>query len=74
MQTYPDNLQLLTEPLCLPGVFFGFEGKRIGEDISWAVIVIIGILTILSLGLLYATAFIDPGFIPRDPPEDIEDG
>ena len=25
-----------------------------------------GALTVISVGLLYATAFVDPGFVPRD--------
>lgn len=44
----------------------GFEAKRIGDDISWAVVAIVAVLTLASLGLLYATAFVDPGFVPRD--------
>lgn len=52
----------------------GFEGRRIGQDISWAVIASVGALTVISLALLFATAFIDPGFIPRDPKEDVEEG
>ncbi len=44
----------------------GFEAKRIGDDISWAVIAIVAVLTVISVGLLYATAFVDPGFVPRD--------
>lgn len=44
----------------------GFEAKKIGESISWAVVAIVGALTVVSIGLLYATAFVDPGFLPRD--------
>ena len=44
----------------------GFEAKPIGDDISWAVIAIVAALTVISVGLLYATAFVDPGFVPRD--------
>ena len=52
------------------GVFMGFEAKPIGKDISWAVIAIVAALTVISVGLLYATAFVDPGFVPRDLEED----
>ena len=53
----------------------GFETKKIGEDISWAPIAIVGALSLISLGLLFATAFIDPGFVPRDPEDHAaEDG
>jgi len=53
------------------GVFLGFEGRKIGEDISWAVIAIVAALTVTSIGLLCATAFVDPGFVPRDPEDDV---
>ena len=48
----------------------GFEAKKIGEDISWAAIGVIGGLALISLFLLFLTAFMDPGFVPRDPMED----
>ena len=52
------------------GIFMGFEAKPIGEDISWAVVAIVAFLTLVSVGLLYATAFVDPGFVPREPDEE----
>ena len=54
----------------IAGVFLGFEGKKIGDDISWAVIAIVCALTLASVALLYATAFVDPGFVPRDPEDE----
>ena len=48
----------------------GFEARPIGYDISWAVVAIVGFLTLVSMGLLYATAFVDPGFVPRDSEQD----
>lgn len=48
----------------------GFEAKRIGDDISWAVVAVVAALTVVSMGLLYATAFVDPGFLPREDDRD----
>lgn len=32
------------------------------------------VLAVLCLGFLFTTAFMDPGFIPRDQPDDMELG
>lgn len=48
----------------------GFEAKPIGDSISWAPVAVIGAAALASLALLLTTAFMDPGFVPRDPPEE----
>ncbi|KAL4433935.1 hypothetical protein ABPG75_000376 [Micractinium tetrahymenae] len=47
----------------------------VGQHLSWALVAISGVLIALSITMLATTAFKDPGFIPRSPPdEDVEYG
>ncbi len=41
-----------------------------GQHISWAPVAISGVLIVLSISMLAATALKDPGFIPRSPLDD----
>ena len=56
------------------GIFMGFEANKIGRDVSWGVIALIGVLSLISIALLFTTAFMDPGFVPRDPEDEVERG
>lgn len=42
----------------------------VGQHISWALVAISGVLIVLSISMLAATALKDPGFIPRSPLDD----
>ena len=45
----------------------------VGPHISWALVALSALLMAWVLGCLAATAFRDPGFIPRSPPDDAAD-
>lgn len=55
-------------------VFFIWLAPAIGRDFSWAVVAVVALLFSASLAFLLATALLDPGFVPRDPPDDVEMG
>jgi hypothetical protein len=55
--------------------FSGWVLPWVGPHISWALVAISALLMAFSLSMLALTAFQDPGFIPRSPPdEDVEYG
>ena len=56
------------------GVFFGFLAPNLGRDYSWAVVAVTAALVAASLACLCTTAFMDPGFIPRNREVDAELG
>ncbi|KAK9819184.1 hypothetical protein WJX81_007202 [Elliptochloris bilobata] len=55
-------------------VFFVWVAPAVGRDFSWAVVAVAALLFAGSLAFLLCTALLDPGFVPRDPPDDVEMG
>ena len=55
-------------------VFFVWLAPAVGRDFSWAVVAVAALLFAASLAFLLATALSDPGFVPRDPPDEAEMG
>lgn len=56
-------------------VFCAWVLPWVGVHISWALVGISAALIVFSQAMLAATAFTDPGFIPRSPPDsDVEYG
>ena len=55
-------------------VFFVWLAPAIGRDFSWAVVAVAALLFAGSLAFLLCTALLDPGFVPRDPPDEVEMG
>jgi hypothetical protein len=47
----------------------------VGPNISWALVAVSAVMMAFSIAMLALTAFKDPGFVPRSPPnEDVEYG
>ena len=70
-----------TPALCKPSlpaaavIFCAWVLPWVGPHISWAVVAISAVWITFSLSMLAITAFTDPGFIPRSPPDqDVEYG
>lgn len=55
-------------------VFFVWLAPAVGRDFSWAVVAVAALLFAGSLAFLLCTALLDPGFVPRDPPDEVEMG
>jgi len=55
-------------------VFFVWLAPAVGRDFSWAVVAVAALLFAASMAFLLATALSDPGFVPRDPPDEAEMG
>lgn len=55
-------------------MFFAFLAPDLGRDFSWAVPALTAALVAVSLACLCVTAFMDPGFIPREHDVDLELG
>ena len=74
----PDYKSLLatTALIAVPtAVYFVFVVPYLGVHVSWALVVISIILVVFVFLMLAMTAFRDPGFIPRSPPNtDVEYG
>ncbi|KAK9905979.1 hypothetical protein WJX75_010025 [Coccomyxa subellipsoidea] len=65
------SLLLILSPC---GVFFGLVAPDLAREFSWVVVAFAIVLAVLCLGFLFTTAFMDPGFIPHDQPDDMELG
>lgn len=56
-------------------IFFIFVLPYMGHHMSWAYVVLSAVLVAFVMAMLCMTAFRDPGFYPRSPPNsDVEFG
>lgn len=51
----------------------GFVAPWLGRHLSWALFAVSIVLILLSIGVLFATAFTNPGFLPRNHLEEDEE-
>ncbi|CAL8472070.1 g11612 [Coccomyxa elongata] len=65
------SLALILAPC---GVFFGLVAPHLIHEFTWVPVAFAIVLAVLCLAFLFVTAFMDPGFIPRDQPDDLEIG
>ena len=56
------------------GIWLAFIAPDVGRDISWAIVAVTGANIVAALAMLLTTAFLDPGFIPRQDPDNADLG
>ena len=57
---------LTTGLLASAVIFMIFVAPWLGQHLSWALFVISILIILATLAMLFATALVNPGFLPRD--------